>query len=140
MHTYQYMLHIKLITPEKILIDDDVDEVVIPTTTGELAILPHHIPLVTQVAPGIVVIKTHGREEPLAVDGGFITVTESSVTILADYATHARDVSAIQAELAKKDAEKAMKDKKNDVDFAMAEAEFRRAILELKLSKRKTTH
>lgn len=129
-------LHIQVITPEKILIDQEADEVAIPTTTGELAILPHHIPLVTQVAPGIMTIKLNGKEETLAVDGGFIQVTDKTISILADFATHARDVSAAKAEEAKKAAEKAMKEKKSDVDFAAAEAEFRRAILELKLSQR----
>lgn len=130
------MLHFQVITPEKTLIDTDVDEAIIPTTTGELTILPHHVPLLTQVAPGIVTIKTHGKEETFAIDGGFIEITEKSVTILADFATSARDVSAAKAEEAKKAAEKAMKEKRSDVDFAGVEAEFRRALLELKLSQR----
>lgn len=133
-------VHITIITPEKTLVDTEADEVVIPTTTGELTILPHHIPLVTQVATGIVILKLHGKEETIAVDGGFIHVTDKSVTILSDYATHARDVSAVKAEEAKKAAEKAMKEKKSDVDFATAEAEFRRALLELKLSQRNRIH
>lgn len=129
-------LHIQIITPEKTLIDQDADEVVVPTTTGELSILPHHVPLVTQIAPGIVVIKIHGKEEPLAIDGGFIEVTEKTVTILADFALHAREASASKAEEARKSAEKAMKEKKSQEELDMLQDEIRRSVLELKLSQR----
>lgn len=133
-------LHIKVITPEDIVIDQDADEVILPTTTGEIAVLPHHIPLVTQIAPGVLTIKSHGKEETIAVDGGFVQITEKSISILADFATHARNISIAKAEEAKKAAEKAMKEKKSDVDFAAAEAEFRRAILELKAANRNRSH
>lgn len=129
-------LHIQVITPEKTLIDEDADEIVVPTTTGELAILPQHVPLVTQVAPGIVVIKMHGREENLGIDGGFIEITEKSVTVLADFALHAREASASKAEEARKAAEKAMKDPKSQQDFDMLQDEIRRSVLELRLSQK----
>lgn len=129
-------LHIQLITPEKVLIDEEADEVVLPTTTGELAILPHHVPLVTQVAPGVMTLKRDGKEETLAIDGGFVEVTEKSVNVLADFAVQARETSAIKAEEARKAAEKAMKEKKSAYDFAEAETAFRRALLELKLTNR----
>ncbi len=128
------MLHLTLTTPEKVLIDTEIDEIVVPTTTGELSILPHHVPLVTQIAPGILTIKSHGKEESLAIDGGFLQVTEKEIRILADFAVHAREASSIKAEEARKAAEKAMKERKSDVNFAEAEAQLRRALLELKLS------
>lgn len=134
------MLHIRVITPENIVIDQDADEIILPTTTGEIAILPNHVPLVTQIAPGVMTIKSHGKEEPLAVDGGFVQITDKTVSILADFATHARDISVAKAEEAKKAAEKAMRERKSDIDFAQAEAEFRRAILELKAANRTRSH
>lgn len=130
------MLHIQILTPEKALTDTEADEVIVPTTTGELTLLPHHVPLMTQVAPGIVTIKINGREELLAVDGGFLEVTEKEITILADYGTTGKEVSAIKAEEAKKAAQKAMEQKTSDVDFADAERAFARAILDLKLAGR----
>lgn len=133
-------LHIRVITPENIVLDQEADEIVIPTTTGEIAVLPNHIPLVTEVASGVMLIKLHGKEEPLAIDGGFVHVTDKTINILADFATHARDISVAKAEEAKKAAEKAMKEKKSDIDFAQAEAEFRRAILELKAAQRTQRH
>lgn len=129
-------LHIQIITPEKTLIDHEADEVVIPTTTGELTILPQHVPLITQVADGIVVIKHNGKDETLAIDGGFTEVTKKTVTILTDFALHAREASASKAEEARKTAEKAMKEKRNEDELDTLQDEMRRAILELKLTKR----
>lgn len=129
-------LHIQIITPEKTLFDKEIGEVVVPTTTGELTILPHHIPLVTQVAPGIVVIKHNGEEESLAIDGGFIEVTEKSVTILADFALHAREASSSKAEEAKRNAQKAMQTLKSEKELETLQDEVRRAVLQLKLSQR----
>lgn len=129
-------LHIQIITPEKTLIDQEAQEVVIPTTTGELTVLPHHIPLITQIAPGIVVIKHNGKNETLAIDGGFIEVTDKTVTILADFALLAREASSAKAEEAKKEAEKAMKEKVSEEELETLQDEVRRAVLQLKLSQR----
>jgi len=129
-------IHIQIITPEKTLIDQEASEMIIPTTTGELTILPHHIPLMTQIAPGIVAIKHNGKEESLAIDNGFIEITEKSVTILADFALHAREASASQAEEAKRTAEKAMKERKSEEELETLQDEIRRATLQLRLSQR----
>lgn len=133
-------LHIQVITPEKTLIDQEASEVVVPTTTGELAILPQHIPLLSQIAPGIITIKHNSKEETLAVDGGFLQVTAKTVTILADFALHEREASASKAEEAKKTAEKAMKDKTSDADLQMLQDEVRRAVLTFQLSQKHKSH
>ncbi len=129
-------LHIKVATPEKEILSEEVDEIVVPTTTGELSILPEHVALLTQLTPGEMQIKKGNKIEHLVVEGGFLEVGNNTVTVLADYAVFGKDISESEAQKAKERAEKAMKEKKSDVDFAMAEAEFRRAILELKVAKR----
>ncbi len=127
-------MHITVVTPEKTILDQEADELIVPTTAGQITVLPHHVPLFTQLAEGEIIIKLHGREEPLVVVGGFLEVNDKSITVLADYAVHGKDISAAKAEEAKQRAERAMKEKKSDIDFATAEAEFRRAILELKVA------
>lgn len=129
-------LQIQVITPEKIVIDTQADEIIIPTTTGEVAILPHHVPLVSQIAPGELIIKSGGKEDHLVVVGGFMEVSDKAVTILSDYAAHGRDVSAVKAQEAADRAKKAMESSKTEQDFVLAEAEFRRAIIELKVAGR----
>jgi len=127
-------LHITVVTPEKTILDQEADELIVPTTTGEITILPHHVPLFTQLHEGEITIKHNGKDEQLVVAGGFVEVSEKSVTVLADYAVHGKDISAAKAQEAKERAEKALKEKKSNIDYATAEAEFRRAILELKVA------
>lgn len=133
-------MHIQVVTPEKVLLDEEADEVIIPTTSGEITVLPHHIPLVSQIAPGIMVIKKHGREEDMVIQGGFIQITDTVVRVLADYAVSGNDVSVAQAEEAKRRAEKAMREKTSEKEVLMAETELQRAILELKAATRKRSH
>lgn len=133
-------MHIQVVTPEKVLLDEEADEIIIPTTSGEITVLPHHIPLVSQIAPGIMVIKRHGHEDDLVIQGGFVQITDTVVRVLADYAVAGKDVSVAQAEEAKKRAEKAMREKTSEKEVLMAETELQRAILELKAATRKRSH
>jgi len=129
-------LQISVVTPEKTLISQEADEIPIPTTEGEITVLPEHIPLLAQIAPGTLQIKHGSQTETLAVMGGFLEVGNNTVTLLADYAVHARDISAAKAQAAKERAERAMEDKKSGNDFVMAQDEFIKAILELKVAKK----
>lgn len=129
-------LHVQIITPEKIVLDANVDEATLPTINGEISILPKHMPLLTQLAPGELILKTKSSLEHFVVVGGFLEVNSDKVSILADYAVHGKDISAVKAQEAKDRAEKAMKEKTSEEDFVLAEAEFRRAILELKVAKK----
>jgi F-type H+-transporting ATPase subunit epsilon len=129
-------LHITIVTPEKTILESDGSEIIIPTVKGEIAVLPGHVALFTQLAEGEIVIKQGSKEERMVAVGGFVEISKDKVTVLADYAVHGKDISAVKAEEAKKRAEKAMKEKKSAEDFAIAEAEFRRAILELKVANR----
>lgn len=129
-------IHVTVVTPEKVLIDTEADELIVPTVSGEITILPHHVALFTQLHEGEIVIKHNGRQEPVVVVGGFVEVSEKSVTVLADYAVHGKDVSLTKAEEAKRVAEKAMKERKSEEDYIKAELEFRRAIMEIKTATR----
>ena len=128
--------HLSLITPEKVIFDDEVLEATIPTVTGLLTILPNHASLFTQVASGEIVLKTNDGEQILVVEGGFLDISAKSTTILADYAVHGKDIALLKAEEAKKQAEMRMKENKSQKDFAIAEGELRRSLLELKVARK----
>lgn len=131
-------LHLEIITQEKIVFAQEVEMVVVPGVEGDLGIMPHHIPLFTKIKPGEIKIINGKETEYLAITGGFLDVTgEGKVTILADYAIRSADIELAKAEEAKKKAEEAMKEKTAKVDFALAENELKRAILELKVARRK---
>ena len=127
-------LHVAVITPQQPVYADDVDEIVVPTQSGQLTILPEHIALLTPITPGEMIIKKDGKEELMAITGGFLEVGENTVTILADYAVRGSNIQVAKAQEAKKRAEKAMAEKATDRDFAEAEAQLRRSLLELKVA------
>jgi F-type H+-transporting ATPase subunit epsilon len=130
-------LTLEVITPEKVVLKEEVDEVLAPTEDGQIGILPHHVPLLTKLAHGELVIINNKTPQYFAVAGGFLEVQNNKVTVLADYAIKAQDIEVVKAEEAKKRAEKLMEEKVSEKDFAIAEAELRRSLLELKVANRR---
>lgn len=129
-------LHIQVVTPEKTILDTDASELTAPTTEGEITILPNHVPLLAQLAPGELVIRENGKTDHLVVVGGFLEVTGSTIRVLADYAVSGKDISAVKAQEAKERAEKKLKEKLSQQDIIIAEAELRKALLELKVARK----
>ena len=129
--------HLDIITPERVVYSDDVEMVIVPGVEGELGILPHHAPLFTKVKPGEITIKKADKEIYLAITGGFLEVLGNKVTILADYAIRAEEIEEKMAEEAKRRAEEAMREKKSKEELVIAEAELRRALLELRVARRR---
>ena len=130
----------EIITPEKVIFKDDISEVIVPSVNGELAILPNHASLVTKISEGLLTIKKDGKEHLLAITGGFLEVNNNKVSILADYAIRSEEIEESKAQEARKRAEKAMEEKTSDRDFALAESQFKRAILELKVAHKRRNY
>lgn len=98
------MLHLQLVSPERILVDENVDEVQIPGLDGYLGILPGHAPLLSELKPGgVLSYKSAGGEKVLAVFGGFVEVQPDRVRILADAAERKEEINveAARQELSK---------------------------------------
>ena len=98
------MLHLQLVSPERVLVDQDVDEVQIPGLDGYLGILPGHAPLLSELkAGGVLSYKSAGAEKVLAVFGGFVEVQPDRVRILADAAERKEEINveAARQELSK---------------------------------------
>lgn len=129
-------LKLKIITPEKTVLEEMVDSVTIPTTLGEIGIFPHHIPLVSALSSGDIVAKKNGEDIPMAVTGGFIEVKNNEVAILADFAEHVSDISEEETAKAKARAEELMKMKNNGeiVDFERFTAELERSLTRVKIA------
>ena len=133
-------INLEILTPDKILIREEIDEITVPTTSGYITVLPEHVPLLTQVQSGEITIRNNGSVENFAITGGFMEVLENKITILGDYAVRSNDIEIAKAEEAKRRAERLMNEKVSREDFAIAEAELRRSLLELKVArKRKLT-
>lgn len=83
----------ELVSPERLLVSEQVESVVIPGTEGEMTVMANHAPLMTTVKPGIVTVKTAaGASDRYVVFGGFADVLPDSCTLLAESATHVDDL------------------------------------------------
>jgi F-type H+-transporting ATPase subunit epsilon len=126
--------HLEIISPEGVTYDDDVQEVILPTTTGEIAILPEHAPLFTKLSEGEATVIKDKKEIHIALFGGFLEVTRQKVSILSDYAVRADSIERGKVEAAKKRAEEILDGKIANEDFAVAEKELQKALFSLKIA------
>ena len=118
-------LKFKIATPEKIVYEDEIYQVSIPTTSGEITVLPNHIPLVSILQAGELKITDKDGEHPFAVSGGFLEIkAENEIIILADHVERAAEIDMEAAEEARKRAEKEIEEAENrdDIDFAKLQA------------------
>ena len=134
-------LKLKIITPEKLVLEDIAEQVYLPTTLGEITVLPNHIPLVTGLNSGDIVAVIDGEQVPFAVVGGFLEVKAGAdgmteVAILADFAEHVSELSDEKIEEAKKTAEEMKQKMANNevVDFEYFKAELERSLTRVRIS------
>ncbi len=130
-------LTVELITPERALVaETGIDVLVAPSVDGQVAILPRHAPLLTELEPGIVITRRGGVEEVLVVSGGFLQVQENQVTILADTSERSSEVNLERAEQAREEAQRELHEA-YDLD-SMIEARIRlmRALSRLRAAQR----
>lgn len=133
-------MHLSIITPEKKVLEEEIDELIIPTKTGEIAILPNHVDLLTQIAPGEMTIKIKGKEQHLAITGGFLHIVNGAISVLSDHAIRSEQIDAKKALEAQKRAEEILKKKAeglSELEIATAQSELRRAIAELKVANKR---
>jgi F-type H+-transporting ATPase subunit epsilon len=132
-------IHLEIVTAERVVLSDDVDQVNAPTKEGRVGILPRHEPLLTLLDAGELTIIKNGERSAFAVSGGFMEVLPTRVTILADTAERAEEIDEARAEAARRRAEERIAQHKSDQDMALAEAELRRALVRLKVAQLKKT-
>lgn len=134
-------LKLKIVTPERLVLEEMVDQVSLPTTEGEITVLPDHIPLVIGLKSGDVVAMTASEYVPIAVVGGFIEVKKNEegiteVAVLADFAEHVGEMTDIKIEEAKTKAEelRSKMSDKDHVDFEHFESELERSLTRVKIA------
>ena len=123
---------LRVVSVEASLFEGDADFVLATGGDGELGILSGHAPLLTTLAPGPLRIDAEGKREEIFVGGGFMEVLPDRVTILADVAERAEDISVERAEQARKEAQDRLSaareltsQEKLDMEAALAMAEAR---------------
>jgi F-type H+-transporting ATPase subunit epsilon len=135
-------LHLTIVTQEKELINEQVDSVTAMTTSGEVTILPGHIPLMTKLSDTELVYRIKGITRSLAVTGGFMNVEpDNNVIVLADSAIRSEDINEAKVEEARKKAQETMQSEKlSKTEMFIAEGELRKAILQLKVIRKKKSN
>lgn len=129
-------LNLKIVTPEKQIYDDTVDQVNVSTAEGEIGILPNHTSLMAKVVPGELRIKKSGKVEVLAVGEGFLSVTGNVLTIMSDLAVNEEDINEKAVEEAKKRAEAALEQKLSDEEYAETLAVLEKSLAQLRIKRR----
>ena len=119
-------IHVDVVSAEESIFSGEAKFVALPGENGELGILPRHTPLITRIKPGAVRIERadNGEEEFVFVAGGILEVQPGTVTVLADTAIRGHDLDEAKANEAKKLAEEAIRNAKNEIDLARAQSEF----------------
>ncbi|AQQ54269.1 F0F1 ATP synthase subunit epsilon [Planococcus lenghuensis] len=118
---------VSIVTPDGPVYDSDVNMVIAVTATGELGVLPGHIPTVAPLQIGAVRLKKDNATEIAAVSGGFLEIRPEKVTILAQSAELAEDINVARAQEAAKRAEALLQARRDDTDFRRAELALQRA-------------
>ncbi len=132
-------IELQIVTPERLVVSQEVDEVVLPAEEGSMGVLPGHAPLLTAIATGEIQLRVDGRVQYLAVSGGFAEILGHRVTVLAEVCEKAEEIDVSQALDAKAKAEAALKRAGlSDEEFQEAQASFRKALLRVQVGDRRT--
>ncbi len=132
-------IRVEIVSQDRPVFEGDVDIVVAPGEDGEMGILPHHAPLLTTLKPGVLKVRTGGREEIFAISGGVMEVQPTLVTVLADAAERAEEIDISRAEEARQRAEASLLAgvPSNSEAYLSAEAALRRSNLRLQVARRR---
>lgn len=130
-------IKVSVVTPDGPVYESDVEMVSTKAQSGELGILPGHIPMVAPLQIGAVRLKNGGKTDLVAVSGGFLEVRPEQVTILAQSAEQSDEIDIERAVRAKERAEKRLQEQKRDnIDFKRAELALQRAINRISVSEK----
>lgn len=125
---------LSIVTPQRQVLSEPVNMVIVRTVDGEMGVLPGHIPLIAPLTIGPMRIKTGAEERRVAINGGFIEVTGQQVNIISQSAELAEEIDITRAESAKERALERLEKKQADLDHARAEAALQRALTRLRVA------
>lgn len=122
-------IKVNIVTPDGPVYDSEVNMIIANTATGEIGVLPGHIPMVAPLQVGAIRLKKDGQIDIVAVSGGFLEIRPDQVSILAQAAEVSKNIDVDRAKEAVKRAEERLNlSKKDDVDFNRAELSLKRAM------------
>lgn len=131
-------IKLKIVTPEGIFFEDEVQGISIPTLEGEITVLADHIPIIAAMMPGELKVKKSGKDEFFSMTRGVVEVDGKTITILTDAAERADEIDTKRAEEAKKKAEAMMDEERHGEEgHADAVAQLERALSRIKIARKR---
>lgn len=135
-------LKLSIVTADRTVLErDDVTRLVVPGADGQITLLPSHAALMTSLALGEMIAYTADGMEPMAIHGGFLQIANDEVSVLADAAEHADDISEDRADEARGRAQQRLTDREpvgeGQFDLMRAQLSMQRALLRLRVRRRK---
>jgi F-type H+-transporting ATPase subunit epsilon len=131
------MLKLRVLSPERTVLDTDCDYVTLPAADGQITVYPRHAPLYTLIQYGEVIAHTKGGVVSLGVGTGFANITATQVVVLTNFGILSEEADDARAAEAKARAEDLIKNRVGEQDMALAQAELSRSLLELKLANKR---
>jgi F-type H+-transporting ATPase subunit epsilon len=126
---------LEIVTPERVVLQQDAVSVIVPGSEGSLGILANHAPLMAELTIGSIQIRDpNGHEERLAISGGFMEVADNTVRILADTAEKAEEIDVQRAEQAVDRARERLSVADTNMDLVRAEIALKRAVNRLRVA------
>jgi F-type H+-transporting ATPase subunit epsilon len=125
---------LEIVTPEKLVVKEAVEEAQIPGLDGYLGILPGHAPLITELGVGVITYRAGGTTKTLSVAWGFAEVLQDKVTILAETVERPDEIDVARAQQAKERAEQLLKSNDPELDYDRAQDDLRRAETRLRVA------
>jgi F-type H+-transporting ATPase subunit epsilon len=132
-------LRLEIVTPEAKTYSEEVDMVTLPGVEGEMGIYPNHVPLLTQISPGEIILRKDGQDQFLAVGEGFVEITGDRVAVMTDMAIAAENIDEAKAEEARRRAEARLAEKLSDDEAALVSAALANSLAQLRVKRRHRT-
>jgi F-type H+-transporting ATPase subunit epsilon len=130
-------LILEIVTPAGTVYSDDVELVTLPAVAGQMGVYPLHVPLITHMVPGEMIVRKDGRDQFIATGEGVIEVTADRVAILTDLAVPADRIDEAKAEEARQRAEARLQERLSDEEIAAVNASLARALVQLRVTRRR---
>ena len=129
-------LRLEIVTPEGKVYSDEADMVTLPGVTGQFGVYPQHVPLMTQMVPGEIIVSKNGQDTFIAAGEGLIEVTAGRVAILTDMAIPADRIDEAVVEEARRRAEARLHEKLTNEEVASINASLARSLAQLRAKRR----
>jgi F-type H+-transporting ATPase subunit epsilon len=119
---------LEIATPDRLVLSEDVEEVILPSIEGYFGVRPGHAPLLAQLDVGEISYRAAGQEFQLACSGGFAEIQAGTVSVLATTAEKAEEIDLDRAQLSQKKAEEELSGNPDPDRFAQVELQLKRAL------------